>query len=126
MHLDQVIYDHAEWKNRFRAAVLNHQHLDVAMVSSEACCDLGNWLHGDGVDQFGHLPAYLSLIQSHRHFHQEAGRVAGLINAMAFPEAEAELEYGSAYSRAAQDVAIAIMSLHEALQREKGNATGAL
>ncbi len=113
MDLDQVIYDHAEWKTRFQTAILQRERMDVAAVCSEDCCNLGKWLRGVGERSSGHLTAFTFLVQTHAAFHREAGRIVSLINAGDVEAAEAELEYGTSYSRAAQGVALAIMALQE-------------
>lgn len=118
MDLDQVIYDHAEWKNRFRTAIAQCDYMDVASVGSDACCNLGKWLYGEGKRSSGHLTAFTGLVQTHAAFHREAGKVASLINAGEVQTAETALEYGSSYSRAAQGVALAIMALQEEMPRD--------
>jgi hypothetical protein len=113
MDLDQIIYEHAEWKSRFRQAISNHELMDETSASSDACCNLGQWLHGHGKQSFDHLDAFNELIQAHAAFHAEAGKVALFIKAGDVSSAEAALDYGSSYSRAAQAVAVAIMGFHE-------------
>jgi len=118
MDLDQVIYDHAEWKTRFRTAITQRVCMDATAIGSDQCCNLGKWLHGEGRHSSGHLTAFTFLVQTHAAFHHEAGKIASLINAGDIKSAEAELEYGTRYSRAAQGVALAIMSLQEEMPRE--------
>ena len=113
MDLDQIIFEHAEWKSRFRRAISNHEQMDVTVASSDACCNLGQWLHGHGKHTFEHLDAFKQLIQAHAAFHAEAGKVALFIQTGDVSSAEAALDYGSSYSRAAQAVAVAIMGFHE-------------
>lgn len=116
MDLDQAIYDHAEWKIQFQAAIGKHEPMEVASICSDDCCNLGRWLHGTGQRKAGHLTAFTFLLQTHAAFHQEAARIAALIHAGDFPAAKAELEYGTPYARASQGVALAIMSLQEEMQ----------
>lgn len=125
MDLDQAIYDHAEWKIRFQAAIGKHEPMDVASIWSDDCCNLGRWLCGEGKRIAGHLTTFTFLVQTHAAFHQEAARIAALIHAGDFPAAEAELEYGTPYARASQGVALAIMSLQEAMQTDSAQTDSA-
>ena len=80
MNLDNAIQAHANWRAKLRTAVTQRESLDADTVSRDDCCELGKWLHGAGGSQYGGKPSFVNLLESHRQFHQEAGKVARLIN----------------------------------------------
>jgi methyl-accepting chemotaxis protein len=124
MSLDSVEIDlgeamrrHSEWKMKLRGAIARKEQLDVAVISRDDCCPLGRWLHGGaaGTDAPRHKnPQYKGalrdVIAKHKVFHVEAGKVAQMINAAKFTEAEAALGGGAAYTNASVAV---VGALHE-------------
>ena len=80
VNLDNAIQAHANWRAKLRTAVTQRESLDADTVSRDDCCELGKWLHGAGGSQYGGKPSFVNLLESHRQFHQEAGKVARLIN----------------------------------------------
>ena len=111
MDLSEAIAKHSEWKARFRSAIDRKETLDVAVVSSDSCCELGKWLHGEGKSQYGRIPSYNSLINKHREFHAQAGRIAVLINAKQFAEAIAAIGPGEAFAKASSEAVMAMSEL---------------
>lgn len=111
MDLEPSIEKHAEWKNRFRAAMTQHQEMDPVIIAKVNYCELGKWLHGAAKTRFGHLSSYSDCVASHEKFHREAARVAEAINAKNYVEAESMLEDGSHFTNASNEVASAIMKL---------------
>ena len=47
MDLDGALAAHADWKIKLRAAIDNHENIDVAKLSKDNCCAFGMWLHGE-------------------------------------------------------------------------------
>lgn len=111
MDLEQAIHKHGEWKVKFRTALGRHETFDAATIAKDNCCELGKWLYGEAKTRWSALPAYRSCVAKHAEFHTQAARVAQAINAKKYPEAEALLGPGSAYSSASQDVVVAIAQL---------------
>jgi methyl-accepting chemotaxis protein len=111
MNLDAAIEKHAEWKIRLRNAISKQEQLDAASISKDNCCQLGHWLYGDGQSSLGRAPEFQSLVTAHKAFHAEAGRVAGLINARQYPEAQRALQKGTRYAAASDTVRDAIYAL---------------
>lgn len=77
-------YLHGESKNE----------LDYRCVCQDNQCPLGQWIHGTGVGEFGHLPSFTELRTSHRQFHREAGRIMQLHDKSHTNEAMQELRNG--------------------------------
>jgi methyl-accepting chemotaxis protein len=111
MNLDNALSAHSEWKVKLRAAILKKEKLDARAIHADNCCDLGKWLHGDARRQFSGKSAYLPLVQKHKEFHQQAGRVADAINAEKFDDANAALGAGTDFAKASSAVGVAINAL---------------
>ena len=104
---------HAEWRIKLRHAISNQEQLDAAAISKDDGCQLGHWLYGQGKASMDRSPDFQSLIEAHRGFHAEAGRVAGLINARQYAEAEQALRKGTRYAAASDTVRDAIYALNK-------------
>jgi methyl-accepting chemotaxis protein len=95
----------------FRSAISKQETMDAATIAKDNCCALGQWLYGEGKTQFGQKPEFAAVVAKHKVFHTEAGRVAQLINAKKYAEAEQAIAAGSAYSAASSAVGGAIVGL---------------
>ncbi|MGZ5052467.1 MAG: primosomal replication protein PriC [Methylobacter sp.] len=109
--LDNALKKHAEWKMKFRTAMTHHDHLDVATISKDNCCDFGKWLYSDAKHRLGHLGSFQECRERHAEFHIEAGKVALAVNENRYNEANTMLGSGSAFTEASSAVGSAIMSL---------------
>ncbi len=117
MNLDDSISAHAQWKVKLRAAIANKEQVDVAKVSADNCCPLGQWLHDEAKRKYGTLSAYQEVVQKHAVFHKEAGRVAVTINAKDFAAAESMLNAGTPYMTASIGVGAAISSFKRVIDQ---------
>ncbi|WP_432743769.1 nitrate- and nitrite sensing domain-containing protein [Methylobacter sp. G7] len=109
--LDKALDKHSEWKVKLRTAISKREEMDAATISRDDCCDFGKWLHHDIKSHLAHEPSYADCVSKHAAFHIEAGRIANMINAKKFGEAEALLGNGSAFVSASTAVGVAIMRL---------------
>lgn len=116
VNLDNAIQSHANWRARLRTAVAKRETLDADTLFKDDCCDLGEWLYGAGGSKYGGKPSFVNLLESHRQFHQEAGKVAHLINQGAYEEAEKQLENNTGFSKASQKVGTAVIQLAKELK----------
>jgi len=116
MDLDKAIGKHTEWKIKLRGAISNQESLDAVTIAKDNCCELGQWLHGEAKQQYQQFAAYSNCIKAHATFHQEAGKVATMINQKKFAEAEAMLGIGSPFSKASSEVGVAITQLKKAVK----------
>jgi len=117
MDLNTAIQKHAEWKTKFRSAMMKHEQLDVATIAIDNCCELGKWLHGEAKDQFGQLVSHADCLKKHAEFHAQAGKVALEINNKNYTLAETLLATGSTYAAASSAVGGAIMRLKKEIGR---------
>ena len=113
MDIDSAIGKHAEWKVKFRVAIAKKEKMDVAHVANIHVCDFGAWLDNEGKHQHGRLPEFANLVDIHKQFHAEAVKVAQLINATKYSEAEAALS-GSSYSQVSTQMANGVLKLKKA------------
>ncbi len=104
INLDNAIKAHVDWRSKLRSAAMNREQLDAETVGRDDCCELGKWLHGRGQSNYGSKPMFTELLEAHREFHQEAGKVARTINQGAADAAEKMLESDTPFSRASQKV----------------------
>jgi myosin heavy subunit len=112
--INTAIAAHGEWKNKLRTAILQKTEIDAATLSADNCCGLGKWLYGEGKSQFGRLSEFDKVVSAHALFHKEAGRIGHLINAGDYTQATKALDSGTAYAKASNNVASAIMALRRA------------
>ncbi|GAB1848926.1 CZB domain-containing protein [Achromobacter xylosoxidans] len=115
MNLDESIQKHAEWKLKFRSAINRKEQLDADTIEKDNCCQLGHWLHGEGKLKYGANPEFGVIVQKHKAFHTEAGKIARLINRNQYESAEKELGAGTAYSQASNAVGAAIIAFKRRL-----------
>lgn len=116
MDLETAIARHAEWKLKFRGAITRQETLDAKTIARDNCCELGQWLYGEGRTRFGQFPAHAACLSRHQAFHVEAGKVAEAINARRFTQAEDMLKAGTPYSTSSSAVGVAIRSLQKETQ----------
>ena len=114
MNAEEAIACHRAWKDSRQAALTSPWNLDIEQISGDHACRLGNWLHGDGLLEYGHLPEYRRCLDIHRQFHAEATRLAGAINDGRLFYAQRLMASGSAYSTASESLGIALIALFNA------------
>lgn len=110
MNLDESIQKHAEWKLKFRSAIGRKEQMDAETIGKDNCCQLGAWLYGEGKKQYSAKPEFLGIVQKHKAFHVEAGKIARLINNQQYDLAEKEMGTGTPYSQASSAVGAAIVA----------------
>lgn len=113
MNLEEAVQKHAAWKMTFRAAIARKERLDAPTIAKDDCCMVGQWLHGEGRTRWSSRPEFQRALDKHKAFHVEAGKVASLINAGKYTEAEAALGNGTAYAGASSDVGVALLALRK-------------
>ncbi len=110
---DILIASHIRWKLKLNDAIRNKTTLDVTVISRDDCCVLGKWLHGDDtLSQIGLMESYRECVERHVAFHLVAGKVAEVINAKKYDEAELLLRDGrSPFNRSSAEVIASIFKL---------------
>jgi methyl-accepting chemotaxis protein len=115
MNLDNAITAHAQWKTKFRTAITSKETMDAATIGKDNCCELGKWLYGEGRGVYGSKPEFTMLIEKHKAFHSEAGKVATTINAKKFDVALKMIEGTSPFGTASNTVVMAVNGLKKAI-----------
>ncbi len=108
MNLDEALTSHSEWKEIFAAAISARQKMDSHLISEAGACELGIWLDEISKQKCAALPSYSRLVQNHNEFHQEAGKIAELINRSEFHYALSKLNNDSPYTSASHSIFAAI------------------
>lgn len=69
---------HLTWTTRLRAHLDGRASLREEEVTSHRHCELGKWYYGDGLRDFGHLPAMRRLEEPHTRLHALVGEIRQL------------------------------------------------
>ncbi|MFN4359874.1 MAG: CZB domain-containing protein, partial [Hylemonella sp.] len=109
--LDGAIKAHADWRSKLRSASMHGEHVDVDTVCRDDRCPLGRWLHGNGRGRYAAKPSFAELVNAHRSFHEEAGKVARVINEGEGIRAEKMLDSDTPFAQASQQVTRLIVQL---------------
>lgn len=113
MDLEKAISAHARWRMKFRSAMSKQEQLDVATIAKDNCCELGLWLHGEAKRDYGSLDAYKGLVAKHAAFHAEASKVASVINAKRYIDADRMMATSSPFIAASSEVGIAAVRMKQ-------------
>jgi len=111
---DKALAAHQQWRITLRNAINRGLKLDAETARRDDCCELGRWLHGAGGQRWGTTPAFTTLLQAHKGFHQQAGKAAELINQNRMVDAGALLDSGQPFHQMGQQVVAAIRALRDA------------
>ena len=89
--------------------------MDSTTISQDNCCQLGKWLYEESKSKHNSAPEFRTLVEKHKAFHAEAGKIAHLINGRKFAEAERALAAETGYAVASGAVVTAIRHLKAAI-----------
>jgi len=111
MDFDQAISAHVQWKSKLAAYIAKpDKSLDAIKVSSDRNCDLGKWLHGDGM-KHSSLPGFAALVEDHARFHRAAGEVIKKADSGKDESEEIALGGNSEFSKASSAVVTKLMQM---------------
>ncbi len=91
-------FNHQVWKMRLRSFLRGKEELTEAETSSHTDCDLGRWIYGEGVKQFGAYPEMQRLEKTHADMHAKVKQIVKLKNAGDLQAADQEYEKMKALS----------------------------
>lgn len=111
---------HSEWKEHFKGAIAEKLPLDADSVGNSHTCRTGRWIITQ-VGQYKFLQSYMDLVAAHDKLHQEAKKIAILVNREVFAAAEQALEEGSSYDKASKEVDAALNRLLADIARLEAN-----
>jgi hypothetical protein len=113
LKLDNAILAHHVWKNKLRAAIASKSQLDALAFGKDDCCEIGQWLYGEGAVLYGNKPQFTALVDKHKNFHLEAGKIAVQINAANYAQASRMIDSGTPFATASLGVAQAVSALKQ-------------
>ena len=113
MNLDNAVQTHAQWKTKLSSAISKHEQMDLITLSRDDCCELGQWLHGEGKSRYGRLASHADCIHKHLVFHSEVTKVAKAVNAQQFATAEGMLSASTPYAKASSALSVAFLQLRK-------------
>jgi len=116
LDFDRVLEAHQQWRIKLRNAALKGTQMDVATVRRDDCCELGTWLHGAGGQRWGRVPGFSELLNQHRAFHQEAGKIAELINQKQTQAAQQLLEGNTPFIQLGQKLTSLLRQLRATVE----------
>lgn len=107
---------HQQWRITLRNAIQRRIKVDADTLRRDDCCTLGKWLHGTGKTRWGEVPVFTSLVQQHKAFHHEAGKVGDLINQKRYDDAQRQVEPSSTFHQTGQQVMLALHQLRATVE----------
>jgi len=113
MNLDNAVETHAQWKTKLRAAIAKREQLDLATLSRDDCCELGQWLYGAGKTSYGKLSSHGDCVHKYKVFHSEVSKVAKAVNAQQFDAATNMLSAGTDYAKASSELSVSFLRLRK-------------
>ncbi len=109
MIFSDAINVHMDWFAKFQAAIElgGSPQLDVETIGLDNVCALGKWLYSE-FEGYSDRESYLQLQFNHASFHQEASKIARLINENNPDAARSMLSSSGAFFRASRRVIMSI------------------
>jgi hypothetical protein len=111
MDLDNAILAHHVWKTHLKSVIAGKGQINADLAGRDDCCEIGRWLYGDGSTRYGNTPEFSALLDKHKVFHVEAGKVAQQINAGHHAAASRMIEGGTPFGMASLAVGMAVKEL---------------
>jgi len=79
---------HRSWRLRLRRFLDGRENLDSGKLASHRDCELGQWIYGGAMTQYGHLHSMQQLEKQHENMHALVRKVVELKHAGKTAEAE--------------------------------------
>jgi hypothetical protein len=95
---DRIIPKSPDLILKSRQCIANQQSLNPHIIGKDNCCELGEWLYGEGKSHYGNLKSYSNLVDSHAQFHLEAKKIAFATQKKTQQEVADMMKDGSVFS----------------------------
>lgn len=108
MNFEEAVTVHQRWKTRLRVVIdgKSSENLDPNQVCKDDQCELGKWIHSEGVKSMGSKAEFQDVKHTHAYFHRAAGEV--LRKALAGDKAGATILLDGEFYQASSTVIQAI------------------
>lgn len=117
MDLDEAISAHVRWKVHLLQCLHGQvEPPDAAQIARDDACPLGIWLVGEGKQHAPHAACH-ETTTAHTQFHLRAADVVSALRAGHREQARSMLEAGSAFTKASDDVVLALTRLRVSIRR---------
>jgi len=117
VNLQSALAAHYALRQRLRDAIETGSEVDVDALGRESECDLGRWLAGPAARGYAGLPELGACQTAHVVFHQQAARLALLVNRKDHDLVAADLAGGSnPFADASSQVNLALLDLFRATE----------
>ena len=112
MNFDEAIRAHSDWKMKLQQYLANPDNsIDVVKLSQDNQCNLGGWIHSEGLKNFGALPEFKTLMEEHKAFHKSAADIVTRKNKGEDVQADTTLGANSPFASHSSAVVSAIMAM---------------
>ncbi len=116
---DAATKAHADWKLKLQVYIKRpDRSLKPSVVGADNLCPLGKWLHGDAKKQFGHLPAFSTLVSDHARFHKAAADVIERADRGESVKEEVTLGTASSFGAASLAVSRSLAAVQQIAERK--------
>lgn len=120
MYFDEAIKAHSAWKLKLSNYIRKPDgSLKADEVQSDHKCDLGKWIHGEGMKHKS-LADYKTLRDQHATFHKAAADVIRRADSGKSVTEEIAVGSNSDFGKASQAVVLAIMNMKRADTQKAG------
>jgi methyl-accepting chemotaxis protein len=100
MYLDSngINHNFLDLTLKSRKCIANQLSLNPYIIGKDNCCELGEWLYGEGKSNYSNLKSYLEVLNIHAEFHLEAKKIAFATREKSQLEVAAMMKDGSVFS----------------------------
>ncbi len=127
--LQKAIEAHAIWKQRFvglmtgvisgSIALNDTKTFDRVLVEQDDQCELGKWLHSEGMAKLGKYPLFIDLVDTHRCFHQYAGQMIQMMLDGKHKEVAHQLSKNGEFEQTSEKLARQLTRLYRGERRSR-------
>lgn len=75
-HAGPIKSAHSVWRRKISDLLLGKIHIHPDELSDHTCCEFGQWYFSEGMERYGHLPAFRAIDAPHKMAHAMAKQVA--------------------------------------------------
>ena len=115
---DQHLQYHQDLARELADAAKSGDRVDAFSIARPLRCDMGHWLHHEGMDELGDGPLYREAVERHNDFHKAAELVAKAINVRS-ADSQRMMAPGSTFAIALNGLEMLTIKLNRALKGQR-------